>query len=303
MNIETLKVFCDIVRFHSFSRAAQENGISQSAASQSLVQIEKTLGAVLIDRKTRPFQLTAEGNAYYNGVKDLVVRYFAVENEVRNLKGEIRGDVRVAAIYSVGLAEISSSIQQFTWNYPGTNVKLAFLHPDRVYESVLNDEADIGLISWPEKRREIESVVWKTEPLVIIAAPGQLQAHDGKIQKDDLMGQRFVGYDKNLLIQKEIERYLSRNDIVVDTVMSFDNIETIKRAVEIGGGFSLVPEPLVRNEVRLGSLEAFDLPGSGINRPVGIIFRKNRPLLRATEVFMELLQEQSRTSKSVRKAA
>jgi DNA-binding transcriptional LysR family regulator len=298
MNIETLKVFCDIIRFHSFSRAAEENGISQSAVSQSLVQIERSLGATLIDRKIRPFQLTAEGQVFYSGVKDLVVRYYAIENEVRNLRGEVRGEVRVAAIYSVGIPDISSYVQQFSRKYPGSSVRLAFLHPDRVYESVLNDEADIGLISYPTKRREIDSLPWKEETLVAVSAPGQLAAEGGAVRVKDLNGQRFVGFDRDLLIQKEIEKYLSQQDISVETTMSFDNIETIKRAVETGGGFSILPEPLVRTEVREGTLESFALPKPGLKRPIGIVFCKNRPLLRAAELFVELLQEQAGTTRS-----
>ncbi len=302
MNIETLKVFCDIVHFHSFSRAADENEISQSAVSQSLNQIEKTLGVSLINRKIRPFQLTAEGEAYYAGVKDLVARYYAVENEVKNLKGGVKGEVRVAAIYSVGLAEISNYVQQFTWKHPGSSVKLSFLHPDRVYESVLSGEADFGMISYPEKRREIAALPWKDEPLTVVAAPGQLHSKDGKFRLQDLNGQRFIAFDKDLLIQKEIERYLDKQGVEVDVAMSFDNVETIKRAVEIGGGVAILPEPAVRTELRLGTLESFSLPRPGLVRPIGIIYRKNRPLLRATEVFIELLQEMAGTRR-LRRAA
>ena len=302
MHVETLKVFCDIVRFHSFSRAAEENGISQSAVSQSLGQIEKNLGVELINRKVRPFQLTAEGQAYYNGVRDIVTRYYSVESEVRHLQGAVTGEVRVAAIYSVGLAEISGYIQQFSWKHPGTNIKLAFVHPDKVYESVINDEADIGPISYPSVRREIDAMPWKEEPLVVVGAPGNLRAADGKFRLKDLQGQRFVAFDHTLQIQREINKYLDKHDISVNTVMTFDNVETIKRAVEIGGGVSILPEPLVRTEVRLGTLETFPLPRPGLSRPIGIIFRKNRALLRAAQVFVELLRE-SAGSQRVRRAA
>lgn len=301
MNVDTLKVFCDIIRFHSFSRAAEENGISQSAVSQSLGQIEKNLGVELINRKVRPFQLTPEGQSFYGGVKDIVTRYYAVENEVKNLQGAIRGEVRVAAIYSVGLAEISSYIQQFTWKHPGATVKLAFLHPDRVYESVLNDEADIGLLSYPSARKEIDTVPWKDEPLVVVSAPGHLGPEDGKFRLKQLEGQRFVSFDRGLQIQREVERYLDKHGVTVVPAMSFDNVETIKRAVEIGGGVSILPEPLVRTEVRLGTLDAFPLPRPALSRPVGIIFRKNRPLLRAAQVFVDLLQEMGARESSVRR--
>jgi len=302
MNIETLKVFCDIVRFHSFSRSAEENGISQSAVSQSLGQIEKTLGVALINRKVRPFQLTPEGQRYYAGVKELVTRYYAVEKEVKNLQGEVRGEVRVAAIYSVGVAEVSSYIQQFSWKYPGTSVRLAFLHPDRVYESVINEEADIGLISYPTRRREIDALDWKDEELVVVSAPGQLRLHQERFRLKDLNGHRFIAFDEELMIQKEIDRYLDKNGVSVEKAMSFDNVETIKRAVEIGGGAAILPEPLVRPEARLGTLEIFPLPRPGLYRPVGIILRKHRAPLRVVQTFIDLLRGDT-GAKKLRKVA
>lgn len=302
MNLETLKVFCDVVHFHSFSRAAEENGISQSAVSQSLGQIERTLGVELIDRKSRPFRLTTEGQSYYSGVKELVSRYQAVENEVRSLKGEIRGEVRVAAIYSVGLAELSNYVQQFSWKHPGASVRLSFLHPDSVFESVINEEADIGLISYATKRREIDALPWKDEELVLVSAPGHLRASDGKFRFRDLNSQRFIAFDESLLIQKEIDRFLDKQGVTVEKVMSFDNVETIKRAVEIGGGVAILPEPMVHAQVRAGSLDAFPLPRPGLSRPIGIIMRKNRPLLRAVQGFVELLQD-AVGAKRLRRAA
>src|SRR5580765_7793338 len=149
MYFEALKIFCDIVRHKSFSRAATANHISQSAASQNVLQLEKGLGVRLIDRSKRPFELTPEGEVYYEGCKGLVERYYAVEEQVKALRNQVAGTVSVAAIYSVGLSGMSSYVQQFARLYPQANIRLAYLHPDRVYESVINEEADLGLISYP----------------------------------------------------------------------------------------------------------------------------------------------------------
>ncbi len=302
MNLHALKIFCDIVRLHSFSLAAEENGITQSAASQNPLQIERTLGTTLLDRKKRPFRLTEEGQAYYQGVKDLVSRYFAVEGEVRNLNGAVRGEVRVAAIYSVGLRELSGYVQQFSARHPGVSVKLAFLHPDRVYESIQNEEADIGLISYAARRKDIEALPWKEDALVVASAPGRLPQQDGKLRFKDLEGRKFVAFDQGLLIRKEIDRYLTRQGVQVDIAMSFDNVETIKRAVEIDSGVSILPESHVANETKLGTLEAFALPRPGLSRPIGIIVKKNRPLLRAASMFVDLLQEAAGVPRSRRAA-
>src|SRR3954470_15547226 len=127
MQLKSLKIFCDVVHRRSFSRAADENGISQSGASQVVNQLEHRLGVKLLDRSKRPFSLTPEGEIYYEGCRKLVERYFALEEEVRTLHEEVAGRVRVASIYSVGLHHMSRIAQEFMAQYPKTNVKLEYL--------------------------------------------------------------------------------------------------------------------------------------------------------------------------------
>src|SRR6185312_15375775 len=93
MHLKGLKVFCDVVGWRSFSRAADENGISQSGASQVVNQLERRLGVKLIDRSKRPFVLTPEGETYYEGCRKLVQRYDALEDQVRTLHEEVSGRV------------------------------------------------------------------------------------------------------------------------------------------------------------------------------------------------------------------
>ena len=134
----------------SFSRAAEENGISQSGASQVVNQLERQLGTKLIDRSKRPFTLTPEGEIYYGGCRKLVERYFALEERVRTLHDEVAGRVRVASIYSVGLHHMNRYLHQFLSQYPKANVRLEYLHPHQVYDAVENDQADLGLVSYPQ---------------------------------------------------------------------------------------------------------------------------------------------------------
>ncbi|MCX5667119.1 MAG: LysR family transcriptional regulator, partial [Candidatus Omnitrophica bacterium] len=103
MNIETLRIFCDVVHFQSFSRGAAANNVSQSAATQSVHRMEQHFGVQLVDRNKRPFVLTPEGQACYEGFREVLELYDAVDTRVRSLRKEITGLVRVASIYSVGL--------------------------------------------------------------------------------------------------------------------------------------------------------------------------------------------------------
>ncbi len=126
MNIETLRIFCDVVQHQSFSRGAVANEVSQSAATQSVHRLECHFGVQLVDRSKRPFVLTPEGQACYEGFREVLELYDSVEARVRSLRMEISGLVRVAAIYSVGLHDMSICMQEFMRSYPKAKVRLEY---------------------------------------------------------------------------------------------------------------------------------------------------------------------------------
>lgn len=292
MHLRSLKIFCDVVRQRSFSRAADENDMSQSGASQLVHQLEERLGVKLIDRSKRPFTLTPEGRLYYEGCRGLVERYFALEDKVRTLHREVAGRVRVAAIYSAGLHHMNRSIQLFMGGYPKANVRLEYLHPHRVYEAVESDAADLGLVSYPRSSRHIQADPWRTEPMVLVCAPVHRLAGRRQIALADLDGEGFVGFDNNLTIRREIDRVLHQHQLDVRYVMEFDNIETIKRAIEINAGVGLLPEPTVVSEVESGRLIAIPVACNELVRPLGIICRRGKELSATAKLFIEHLHKE-----------
>src|SRR5690349_21478926 len=169
MQFEALKVFCDVVRWASFSRGAAENQISQSSASQAVHALEQRLGVKLIDRKKRPLVVTPHGKVFYDGCKELVGRYLEIENRVKALEDEhnVVGTVWVASIYSVGLHHMSRYVQTFGELYPGANVRLEFLHPTRVVESVSKQGAELGIVSFPRKWTDLTVIPWREEEMVV----------------------------------------------------------------------------------------------------------------------------------------
>src|SRR3954464_11492798 len=166
MQFEALKVYCDIARFRSFSQAAAANDITQPAASQIVRELEKRLGVKLVARSTRPLQLTPEGQTYYEGCRTLVERYLEIENAIRRKEPEIHTTVQVAAIYSVGLRDMNQYVERFTAGHAAEHVHIEYLHPDRVYEKVLDGTADLGLVSFPKKSRELAVLPWRDEEMV-----------------------------------------------------------------------------------------------------------------------------------------
>jgi DNA-binding transcriptional LysR family regulator len=303
VNLKSLKIFCDIVSRRSFSRAAEDNGVSQSAASQVVGQLEAHLGVRLIERSKRPLSPTREGQVFFDGARKIVAACDALEDAVRTLHDEVAGRVRVAAIYSVGLHHMSRYVQEFMSRHPKANVRLEYLHPDRVIESVEQGQADVGIVSYPRSTRTLEAEPWREEPIVLVCAPGNAFAGRVEVALGELNGQRIVGFDSDLVIRHELDRALAAHGAEPEVVMEFDNIETIKRAVEIDAGVALLPEPTVGRELAAGTLCAVRLAGDDLMRPLGIVHARGKPLAPTVQRFVELLRGHAHDLDAVSAAA
>jgi DNA-binding transcriptional LysR family regulator len=289
MQFEALKVFCDIARFRSFSQAAAANDLTQPAASQIVNQLEKRLGVQLVDRSTRPLQLTPEGQTYYEGCRTLVEQYLEIESVVRRKEPEITTTVQVAAIYSVGLRDMNQYTERFNEN-AAERVQIEYTHPDRVYEKVQAGAADVGLISFPKKSRDLTVIPWREEEMVITCAPGHHLANNGPVKLKQLAHEPFVGFERGLTIRRQIDRFLKDHGVALDVAMEFDNIENIKHAVEVSG-VTLLPLPTVQREIAAGNLAALRLADARMVRPLAIIHRRSPKPTPAAQRFIDLLRQ------------
>ena len=298
MNLETLKLYCDILRLKSFSKGAKANQVTQSAASQSIQQLEESLGIQLIDRKRRPFAVTASGQKYYEGVRQILADYTKLESELKTVGKAVAGTVRVAAIYSVGLYDFGRHMRRFMSQYPQAKVRLEYLRPNKVHDAVVNEEADLGLMSYPHADRSVTVLPWRSEKMVFVCHPSHKLAGCALVKAPDLGGENFIGFDADLPIRKAIDRSLKQRHTHVNIVMEFDNIETIKQAIEINTGVSILPEPTVRREVESKRLVSIPLAMTELVRPVGIIHRRRKPLLPIVQTFIQLLRNPDESSEA-----
>jgi DNA-binding transcriptional LysR family regulator len=289
MQFESLKVFCDVAGHRSFSQAAQVNDVTQSAASQVVSQLEKRMGVQLIDRSTRPLALTPLGQTYYEGCKLLLEQYMELEASIRTAHAQLARTVRVAAIYSVGLGDMGQYVQRFQAEHADVRVHLEYLHPNRVYEKVSQGTADLGLVSFPRKLPKLVAMPWRDEEMVLACSPVHPLAPSLAVRPEQLQGIKYIHFDKELSIRREVDRFLREHGIAVDVRLEFDNIETIKKAVEVGEGVALLPEPTLRREVEEHSLVARPLYGCRLVRPLGIIHRRHLKPSNSARHFVEML--------------
>ena len=288
MAFDNLRLFRDVAQTRSVTRAAELNGITPSAASQHINELERSMGALLLDRSTRPLSLTAEGRLYAELCRDVLRRNDEFVAALDQLKSGVEGVVRVAAIYSVGLSEMSELEAEFVRRHPQARLEVDYLRPEKVYERVSTDRADLGLVSYPEATKELAVLPWREEEMVVATAPGHPLARKALVEPRDLDGLDFVTFDDDLPISREIARYLRQNGVDVNTIMRFDNIQTIKEAVMLGSGVSLVPLRILRAELAAGRLAAAPL-AMPLRRPVGIVHRKKKRFHRAAQACLDLL--------------
>jgi len=293
VHLETLRLYCDVVRLRSFSRGAEQNFVSQSAASQSVQQLETQLGVVLIDRTKRPFVVTREGEAFYGAARGILESWEKAKTEVAAVKARVDGTVRVAAIYSVGLHDMSRPMQQFMSLYPQARLQLECLHPHKVVEAVLTGEADIGIMSYPPAERALRVVPLREEPMALVCHPNHRLARQRVVMPAELAGEAFVAFDPGLTIRRAIDRALRRHNVRVNIVMEFDNIETIKQAIIIAAGISILPRHTVEKEASIRTLAAVHVAMPDLVRPVGIVYRRQKPLTPTAERFVQTLHEAS----------
>ena len=272
------------------SKGAEHCGVSQSAASQHVQEVERRLGATLLDRSKRPLELTEAGRIYHEFCRDVLRREEEFTLAMEALKGDVAGTVRVASIYSTGLSEMSRLRDEFAGRYPTANLQVEYMRPDKVYEAVRNDAADLGLVSYPESSREIAALSWRREEMQVAAPLAHPFASRAELFPADLGGQDFIAFDDDLRIRKELDKFLRAHAVEVNVVMHFDNIQMIKEAVEVGSGISILPARTMQTELEQGRLAAVKLNAPELARPVGIVHRKRKKFNRAAEAFLEMLR-------------
>ena len=283
------KLFRDVAHARSLSRAAALNDISQSAATQHIQEVEKRLGVQLLDRSTRPLGITVAGKMYAELCRDVLRRAEDFMAALDINKAEVEGTVRVASIYSIGLSEMTRLRQSFTDACPGAHLHIEYLRPDKVYEAILADAADLGFISYPEHRRDITVIDWRQEQMAVAVYPTHRFAGRTLLNPADLDGERFISFDDEMIIRRELDRFFRENGVSIAIEMQFDNIQSIKEAVVRGAGISILPERTMQTDVEEGRLMAIPLHAPDLVRPTGIIHRRKKKLTRAAREFLNLV--------------
>jgi DNA-binding transcriptional LysR family regulator len=293
MQIESLKVFCDLTETESFTKAAQINGVTQSAVSQQISSLERLFKSLLIERSKKKFRLTREGQVLYDFSKQIIATYEGLHSKLQEIKDIVSGTIRVSTIYSIGLHDLPPYVKKFLKAYPTVNIHVEYRRANQVYEDVTGNVVDLGLVAYPTKDNKLEILPIKKDPMVLITHPNHPLGKVKSVKLRTLGGQKFIGFDPDIPTRKAIDKVLREHDVDVQHVMEFDNIETVKRAVEIDAGIAIVPQGTIIQELQKQTLASVPIDDAEMYRPLAAVYKKNKVLSPAMKQFLAILKEEA----------
>jgi len=289
MNITQLKLFRDIARELSFVKVAQQNHITQPAVSVHIKKLEEVLGKKLFRRTPHNTQLTADGEVILDDVKEILRLCEGLKIRSSYSQGILEGNIRIAAIHSVGMYEIGDFLSSFMKLFPRVHIHLEYRRADEIYRLLGKEVIDIGVVAYPEKRTNIKSTSCGEDVLVLITHPEHKLARRKSILLKHVHNQAFIAFESGIPTREAIDGVFAENKIIVDNRMSNDNIFTLKKAVEAGIGISIVPSNSVNEEVQKGSLVRLPIRDIKLTRPIALLQRKKHKPNKPLEIFIHHL--------------
>jgi len=290
MQIESLKVFCDLAETESFTKAAQINNVTQSAVSQQISSLERQFNSLLIERSKKKFRLTREGELLYEYSKQVIQTYDSLYSKLQEIKDIISGTIRLATIYSIGLHDLPPYLKKFLKAYPTVNVHVEYRRANQVYEDVISNVVDLGLVAYATKDSKLEIVPLRKDLLVLICHPQHPLAKSKSVKLKELHGQKFIAFEPDIPTRRAVDKILREHGVEVQVVMEFDNVETVKRAVEIDAGIAVVPQTTVLQEISKQTLVELRFDDGDFYRPLAAIYKKHKVLSPAMRQFISMLK-------------
>jgi DNA-binding transcriptional LysR family regulator len=293
MELHQLKLFLDLVREGSFTRVAELNRLTQPAVSLQIQRLESDLGAKLLERTTRRVLVTEEGHVLAGYAREILARAAEARQALEERRGQMVGSIRVAAIHSVGLHELPSYLKRFIRLYPDVHLHIEYHPSETVYHLLAQGAADVGLVAYPEPRDNLVTIPFLEDEMVVIAAPDDPLAarHADSVRLQDLDGLDMIAFDGNIPTRRATDNILSEHGVKIQVKMECDNVEIMKKMVEVGLGVAFVPRYSVLQESDRQALRILRLEGITFRRPLAIIHRKGQSISRPVEAFLSVLTD------------
>lgn len=283
ITLRQIAVFEAVARTGSVAGAAEEIGLSPSAASMSLKDFETHLGVRLFARSGRRLLLSDQGRPMLEMARRVLVQ--VADMEALSLPEEVRGRLRIGAVAPVANYVLPRLCATFMRRHPGVRMELRVLPSHEVMEGVRNMALDIGIVGSPVNSSYLEAQPWMRDSLAVCAPPGHRLTKRGEMPLAQLADEAWVlektQSSERIFFTVEALKYLNSLNIVLEA----DSVEAIKRAVRDGAGLACLSRMAVEEEVERGELSLLDIPELRFTRIVSLVSRRDTQQPAAARAF------------------
>jgi len=290
-SLRQLRVFVAVSRYGSFSRAGESIGLSQSAVSHSMKELEAEMGVRLLDRTTREVALTDAGLRLANRVEPLLDELHAMLLDTRSFGTQHNGRVRIASSQTISAQLMPQCIASGALQYPDIRVLLRDQAQQLVLNSVRNAEVDFGIVIDPGENTDLDCEPILHEPFLMMCREDHPLAALPVVKWQALNGQKLVLQDYASGSRILIDGALKTQKVKAEIVQEIGHPATLFPMVEAGIGISVIPALALPGPE--GSKLVVKSLVPEINRVLMLVKRKNRSLSPAAQAIWQVVKEQA----------
>ncbi len=292
MNLNQLRVFCEVVERKGFTRAAEALYLTQPAVSRQVQELERHYGVDLFEQIGKRIYPTEAGTTLYNYAKTIFHTLDDLEVDLNQLKGLKSGHLRIAASATAGTYLLPPLLGKFKRKYPGVEVSLEIYNSQQVEQRLLQyQQLDLGVTERPETEESLYSEAFDTDQLMVITSPEHPLADRGSISASELQGERFILREVGSGTRTLLDEEFSRLSLRVKPIMELGSTAAVKQAVAAGLGVSVVSSRSIQLEMEAGLLRALTCPDMRLVREIRYVHHKDKRLSRAATAFLQILKK------------
>jgi DNA-binding transcriptional LysR family regulator len=291
MDLGQIEAFLQVASQRSFSRAADTLRLTQPSVTARIQSLERDLGETLFERNGRGVTLTEAGTAFLPYAQRVLKALQDGRDAIQSLQELQLGTLRLGAAPTISTYVLPGLLKEFRSRYPGLEVSVRTEYSDQIAQMVLADEVQVGLersISHPD----VVTVPLYADEVLLVTSAGHPFAESGTASIEQVSEEPLIMFNRGSGYYTLVDNALRQAGVLVSPTMELDNMEATKKMVEEGLGIAMLPKAAVEREVRAGELRHIRVRGLTMpKRQIALIYRRGRPLSRAAEAFVRLLEE------------
>ena len=288
LDSKQLRAFATLARVGSFTLAAKELNLTQSAISHSIRALEQDVGCLLLDRMGKKVMLTQAGEQLLHHAGKILVEMFVTRESLRQLGQWGKGRLRIGASAAACQYVLPAVLREFKESFPQYSITIEPGDVNECLEALRNNRIDLGIGLEPEKESQLHFVPLFTDELIFLTSPLHPWALTGKIPREEIPRQNYVLYNKKSYTFRMVEKYFHQEEMVLNTVIELGNMEAIKELVKLGLGVSILAPWTARKELESRALIGLPLGRRKLKRDWGIFHWHSHRLGLAEETFLGL---------------